>query len=393
MSSTSACSGQGQRKPIDTWYSLSAEKKLSSCGSLRVSHRFFSQCFTLLQSSTPSASETAPSSSTAPDEGAVPAACPSVMERAACARREIFELWSELSEQEAGVGQGESGASLLEAEEERRARRHRNDMERHQKLLQLLDKFNMHATVPLEEDVSRGLGDALDRLILMCVPLAVPSRAESLHVSKAEAKHGQATESAERSNGGGPPSSSPAPADNASTVLLERVLRLASRQGRRLTVPLVQHLFARTRSYSESLAIVHVLRCTHFAMNMETYHAMLYSLQRLEEESWAERFREEYLESCAQVEQEGGEAADAEPCTGGLSEQALDFILRGVQSPLMPENKPWLGRIMYGNGEVAPEDGYFASSPTSAKETMKSWDEASRIWIERYKQQRPPSSS
>lgn len=234
----------------------------------------------------------------------------STMERAAAARREVYNLWRTVCEKEealSSISTAESGAAKQDA----------IDSERVAAVGQILETYKLDPTAPREEDVSRGIGDALDRLLLLCVPLA-PS---------------------------------------TGTEQLEQVLHVAGRQGRKLSVRSVQHLFSRTSSYAEALAVFYALRRCHFAMNMEAYHAMLYSLQRLEEEGWAMRFHDEYVQ------------------TSTVSEQALDFVLRGVDSPLMPENKPWLGRMMFADSQ----------NDADHRQTRKSFDAMGQLWTERYK--------
>eukprot|EP00796_Vickermania_ingenoplastis_P004700 gene4700-3393_t len=271
------------------------------------------------------------------------------MERAAAARREIFDLWATVGAWE--EQQEDPLATLTEAGGE--------PQRRYQALLELLNKYELDVTTPAEADVSRWIGDALDRLVLLCVPLPP----------------------------GGP------------TDLLERVLLLAGRQGRQLSVRLVQHLFARTSTYTEALIVFHTLRRANVAMNMQTYHAMLYSLQRLEEEGWAKRFRDEYLQRGTGTTRtaegvEGSSSSATEEEDGGVSEQALEFILRGTQSPLLPENKPWLGRIMYENGaggsreddeEAALGLGALTSSAAATRQTTQSWDQLGALWLQRYR--------
>nr|CCD17382.1 unnamed protein product [Trypanosoma congolense IL3000] len=159
-----------------------------------------------------------------------------VMERAAEARKEIHELW--LSMEEMGDRQG-----------------------RLQQVKELVEKYKLVPSTPREEDVSRGLGDAYDRLLLLCLPLG-----------KAGA-HG--------------------------TDVLESLMHLAGRNGRELSVRTIQHLFSWADSFAEALAVFFSMRRCHVAMNMEAYYAMLYSLQRLEEEGWAHHSHDEAKESGA----------------------------------------------------------------------------------------------
>ncbi|CAJ1030105.1 hypothetical protein Q4I32_005426 [Leishmania shawi] len=238
------------------------------------------------------------------------------MERAADARREIYELWSSTARAEEHV---QSSATSMSANETAAAEAKAAE-ERCEAVARLLDKHKLDPATPREEDVSRGLGDALDRLLLLCVPLS--------------SRHG--------------------------TDLLVKLMQVSARQGRQFSMRTIQHLFARTNSYAEALAVFYAMRRSNFAMSMEAYHAMLYSLQRLEEEGWAARFHEEFTAS-------NGEA---------ISEQALDFVLRGVDNQLMPENKPWLGRIMFA--EVK-------DSVATQRQSMKSFDEMGQLWVQRYK--------
>ncbi|ORC87053.1 uncharacterized protein TM35_000242040 [Trypanosoma theileri] len=217
-----------------------------------------------------------------------------VMEKASAARGEIHELWL---------------STEATSDIEQRA----------QRVAELIEKYKLDPSTPREEDVSRGLGDAFDRLLLLCVPLGKDSAKSTEH--------------------------------------LERLMHLAGRNGRELSVRTIQHLFARTDSFTEALAVFYAMRRCHVAMNMEAYYAMLYSLQRLEEEGWAQRFSEEYKEE------------------GKLSEQAMDFVVKGINNALLPENKPWLGRVMFGDRDVPAQ-----------RRDGRDFDELSATWTQRYKE-------
>lgn len=238
-----------------------------------------------------------------------------VMERAADARREIFQLWSRTAAAEEAAAQATASLQPDTAAAEAKAAE-----ERCAAVAALLAKYAIDPTAPREEDVSRGLGDALDRLLLLCVPLA-------------------------SSNG---------------TDTLVKLMQVSARQGRQLSMRTIQHLFARTSSYAEALAVFYAMRRSNFAMSMEAYHAMLYSLQRLEEEGWAAHFHEELVAS-------KGEA---------VSEQALDFVLRGVDNQLMPENKPWLGRVMFAEAK---------DNAATRRQSMADFDAMGQLWVQRYK--------
>lgn len=376
----------------------------------------------------------------------------STMEKAAYARREIFDLWAKVSEWEeermavryhrtsdvndvvpiglrtsaTQEGGGDKNIGKTENDEPKEVKSKDNEedeeeaIRRYDALQHLLHKYKLNIRTPLEEDVGRGLGDALDRLILLCVPLP-PMRygggGDTQVSHPKQEKGGRDSKRREEGKQENENSGSGTGVDTEDPLgVLLQVLQIASRQGRRLSVRLVQHLFARTSSYTEALSVFHTLRRAHFAMNMETYHAMLYSLQRLEEEGWAKRFQEEYLQrqkfpargkesSCrsgAVDDVEAGEVSrqKADEPREGLSEQALEFILRGVESPLLPENKPWIGQIMYGNGAGGREkdeeevlhsmkgEGVAAASTAAGRmrQTAKSWDELGQLWVKRYKQ-------
>ena len=104
------------------------------------------------------------------------------------------------------------------------------------------------ANLTRDDDVTRALGDALDRLLLLTVPLG----------------EGQEPVAA-----------------------FETVLRCAGRAGRELSVRTIQQLLSRTENYGEAMALFYAMRKANVNMSMEAYYAILYSLQRLEEESGA----------------------------------------------------------------------------------------------------------
>ncbi|KAG5500549.1 hypothetical protein JKF63_03643 [Porcisia hertigi] len=271
------------------------------------------------KSATPSPEDTAqpsiPSASSEADQEPPNSGAP-VMERAADARREIYELWRRTATAEEHL---QSSVTSMSASEAAEAEANAAE-ERCKAVAALLNRYKLDPATPRQEDVSRGLGDALDRLLLLCVPLS--------------SKDG--------------------------TDLLVKLMQVSARQGRQISMRAIQHLFSRTSSYAEALAVFYAMRRSNFAMSMEAYHAMLYSLQRLEEEGWAARFHTELVAS-------EGEAP---------SEQALDFVLRGVDNQLMPENKPWLGRIMFAE---VKDNG------ATQRQSMASFDEMGKLWVQRYK--------
>lgn len=183
---------------------------------------------------------------------------------------------------------------------------------------QLMDQFKMTPQVARDEDITHALGGGFEKLLVLLVPLS--------------------------------PENVP---------YLERLLLMAARSQFEITIRTVQHLFARTRTYAEALTLFNLFRTCHVKMNMHAYYSMVYCLQRLEEESWAIRFREQSQERertvSAMPEKERAKLVDPEDAAAP-SLQALEFILRGCDNQLLPESKPWLGRIAFADAEpgVAP---------------------------------------
>eukprot|EP00331_Platyophrya_macrostoma_P032241 CAMPEP_0176446560 /NCGR_PEP_ID=MMETSP0127-20121128/24404_1 /TAXON_ID=938130 /ORGANISM="Platyophrya macrostoma, Strain WH" /LENGTH=284 /DNA_ID=CAMNT_0017832629 /DNA_START=71 /DNA_END=925 /DNA_ORIENTATION=+ len=242
-----------------------------------------------------SAASSTSSSTSAPSDHASRISAAELADRCAAARQAIHDLWMKSAAKTSEDGDARST-----------------------QILALLQTFNISPSTPREEDIVRGLGEAFDRLLLLSVPFS----------SKGD------------------------------TVVLETLLACAGRQGREISVKTLQHLFARSGSYAEAIAIFHTMRKCNVAMNMEAYHAMIYSLQRLEEESWALKFADE-LEDKKSV-----------------SEQAMDFVLNGCDNQLIPESKPWLGRVMYKDDPNAPVKAF------AGKEEF---DALNAQWVNRYK--------
>lgn len=159
----------------------------------------------------------------------------------------------------------------------------------------LIDEFKLADSCPRDDDITLALGESFDRLLLLLVPFNSVRTGE----------------------------------------YLERLLAKAAASGHELSIRTVQHLFARVNNYPEALAIFHAMRKSNVRMNTHAYYAMTFCLQRLEEESWALRHRQKLSE------------------TDELSPEAIQFILDGPPGQLMPENKPWLGRVVFA--DVDPE--------------------------------------
>ena len=186
-------------------------------------------------------------------------------------------------------------------------------------LQKFLTKYGISDTADRTADVTPALGEAVDRLLLLTVPIL-----------------------------------------GNDTTQLETVLGVVGKNGIPLSIRTIQHLFSRVQTYPEAIAVFYAMRKKNVAMDMHAYHAMIYSLQRLEEESWAMRFAEERTSSPDSL----------------VSEQALDFIMNGTDNQLLPENKPWLGRMMFADCDQA----------LTKTQTNESFDLLGSLWVDRYRQ-------
>lgn len=200
---------------------------------------------------------------------------------------------------------------------------------------QLMDQFKMTPQVPRDEDITHALGGTFEKLLVLLVPLSP----ENVHY-------------------------------------VERLLLMAARSEYEITINTVQHLFARTRTYAEALTLFNLFRTCHVKMNMHAYYSMVYCLQRLEEESWAIRFREQTVEREKILSsQRNNSSNDKEPEDASApSLQALEFILKGCDNQLLPESKPWLGRVAFS--DAAPD---VAATKTS------DFDALGSAWAKRFR--------
>ncbi|CUF48827.1 Hypothetical protein, putative [Bodo saltans] len=238
------------------------------------------------------------STSSAGASSTTTAAQGNLFDRTAAARREIHDLWA--------------GSQTAASAEQESARQNQ--------IVELIERYQLGPTGAKEEDIIRSLGESFDRLLLLCVPLGEKGAAS-----------------------------------------LEALLGSAGRLGREIGIRTIQHLFSRCASYAEAIAIFYTLRRCNVNMNMESYYAMLYSLQRLEEESWALKFADELDEKKT------------------VSEQAFDFMMQGCANQLLPENKPWIGNVMYADGNgTAPQPSMRAS--------QEEYDKLGEKWTKRYKE-------
>lgn len=218
----------------------------------------------------------------------------------------------------------------------------------------LLDKHSdvFSTTISRDEDVTRALGEAFDRLLLMQVPLL--------------------------ENG-------------ANTTHLQTLLNIAGKNGRELPVKLIQHLFSRCSCYPEAIALLYAMRFANINMSVDSYYAMIFSLQRLDEEAWCLRYREEAIANRAKAKESlssSSHARDSKAKSSSstpaqqqfpLSTKALDFIVFGSDNQLLPESKPWIGR-----GIFTAEDEHGAAA--SRRNTTKDYDSMGAQWLRRLKE-------
>lgn len=285
----------------------------------------------------------------------------------AAARRAILHLWRQVSQSEMG-DESHRSSSRQQGAEKSEEDTPLSPAERCAAVEGILNEYQLDGPSSFAATVGAELGESLDRLLLLCVPLSLTLGDDT----------------------------------QRSLQVLERVLSLHCRGGRSLSVRAVQHLFARTESYAEALAVFHTMRCAHVALNMETYYAMLYALQRLEEEGWALQFRNRLLEqeelklasastkaaatantrSTATTEDDGPITSQEDQAM--VTEQAIDFVMRGIASPLMPENKPWLGSLLYPSSSPGLQADS-ATHPSAVKQTASRWDDYGKLWLQRYK--------
>lgn len=233
------------------------------------------------------------------------ASCVSLMStkaraRAMEARREIIELWRT---HESLFSKGTVGATRVVARAQ-----------------EIIDKYEISPKTQIEDDIVLALGENYERLIMML-----------------------------------------APADNLQSEVFENTLSAGGRMGYRISIRCIQFIFARCQTYAQAIAIFYALRRANVRLNAQTYYAMIFCLQRLEEESWSHRFHEQLYNP------------DHVSGGGQVTEQMMQFICTGTENQMLPENKPWLGRIMFAEeGDV----------PTGTRED---YDALGKDWVQRYK--------
>lgn len=213
----------------------------------------------------------------------------------------------------------------------------------------IMDRFKMTPQTPRDEDITHALGGGFEKILILLVPISP---------------------------------------ENVSYI--ERLLLMAARAQYEINIRTIQHLFARTRTYAEALTLFNLFRTCHVKMNMHAYYSMVYCLQRLEEESWAIRFREQTLErekkNTSKIGEDSNDDSQQQQTTpedaAAPSIQALEFILKGCENQLLPESKPWLGRVAFADAEVGV-------APTKTSD----YDALGSAWTKRFRGEDVKSSS
>ena len=167
------------------------------------------------------------------------------------------------------------------------------------KLRKLMDDAQLSPAVARDDDISAALGESMDRLLLLLVPL-----------------------------------------DPETTPYFKRLLELRGRNGLELPIRTIQHLFARVPSYGDAMALFHLMRTCNVNMNMHSYLSMVYCLQRLEEEGVAKKLAR------------GGGGGDFSS-SSVVTPESMHFIVNGCDNQLVPEKKPWIGRVMFADADEA----------------------------------------
>eukprot|EP00760_Papus_ankaliazontas_P034691 PhM_4_TR7398/c0_g1_i1/m.66479 len=181
----------------------------------------------------------------------------------------------------------------------------------------IFKEFNISPKAPRESDVTRGLGEAAERLLILAVEAQGKAEADRIKggVNGAEA------------------------ASLRATGHVSDLLRLLAANGVEMDVRTIQHLFARCYNYVQALSLFDEFKKCGMVMNAHSYYVMVFCLQRLEEESWGRHF-------CAEREK-----------TRRVTEEMYDFVLNGCEHQLIPESKPYLGRVMFADQEHVYPDG------------------------------------
>ena len=221
--------------------------------------------------------------------------------KCAAGRRQINELWARSTEN--GLGKGAN----FDASESECSEKHASPY----KVFSLIKSLDIDPGKPIENDITRGLGEAVDRLLILAV------KGVAWHLYRQE-KTVMAQPELEAQ------AESPAQA-------IPMLLKCIARNGISLEHKTVQHMFANCYNYAQALSIFEEMKISGMTLDATVYYTMVFCLQRLDEESWGRTFYHE-RQSMQQT-----------------SNEALKFILHGVPNQLLPGNKPHLGRVMYAD--------------------------------------------
>ncbi|KNH09541.1 hypothetical protein XU18_0226 [Perkinsela sp. CCAP 1560/4] len=218
--------------------------------------------------------------------------------RCAEGRRKINALWGEVLAKES-----ERQATLMSQEEDLGQSFHA--------VFQLIAYLELDPGRPIAQDITRGVGEAIDRLLI----LTVKGTAWYLHRRSIIGKRNLDWET---------------PAEDINAAL-PNVLKCIARNGVTLELKTVQHMFASCYNYTQALSIFEEIKLCGMVMDASVYYTMVFCLQRLDEESWGRTFYQE-RQSMQRT-----------------SDSAMKFVLHGPDNQLLPESKPHLGRVMYAD--------------------------------------------
>ena len=199
--------------------------------------------------------------------------------------------------------------------------------------LELFKSLEMDMKITRDEDITRGLGEAVDRLIV----LLVKAVAHYLHEKEVNADV-QCKLSQEE-------------VFQAIPTMLQSI----ARNGLSLERRTIQQVFASCYNYGQALSIFEEIKICGMTIDASVYYIMIYCLQRLDEESWGRTFSNE---RCSMKD---------------ISLEAMKFVLHGAPNQLLPDNKPHLGRVMFSDAVDINSTKRACDFDASGKDWHKRW--------------------
>eukprot|EP00009_Paramoeba_aestuarina_P005616 CAMPEP_0201519978 /NCGR_PEP_ID=MMETSP0161_2-20130828/10395_1 /ASSEMBLY_ACC=CAM_ASM_000251 /TAXON_ID=180227 /ORGANISM="Neoparamoeba aestuarina, Strain SoJaBio B1-5/56/2" /LENGTH=220 /DNA_ID=CAMNT_0047918187 /DNA_START=358 /DNA_END=1020 /DNA_ORIENTATION=+ len=198
-------------------------------------------------------------------------------------------------------------------------------------VLDVIDSLALDPSSPIEDDISKGFGESLDRLLILTVKASGWCLQESAHGEVGNT------------------------VSNSLSTALPKLLGCVSRHGIALDIKTVQHMFSSCYNYAQALTVFEEIKLCGMKMDSGVYYAMIYCLQKLDEESWGRTFHKERM------------------ATQKTSSAAMKFVLHGSDAQLLPENKPHIGRVMYADVHQAFPHGKSHDYDACGKEWDRSY--------------------